>query len=324
MPPNPGESDTGFPVTLKKRTDLKRSGTYELSANRSRYLARKLKSSEGICEICNDLPSKLIHHKDGNPLNNNLDNLEKLCHPCHTMRHTHNDLALMKLRQNIKAKLLKYCRDSQITFKDLRSLFKSLREELGVKPPKTVKKLPHLLSEDQLKAFYEALDSSNNLKHQIMLRLLLYTGLRVSELLSIRIDDIDLKARKIYINEGKGSKDRYVLFPDWFALALQAHMDANQNSKYLFESKFCKPYTTRRVQQLVKHYAEAANIPLHVHPHLFRHQLLTYLTKNKMRDAAIQLISGHSSRKSLEIYQHMGLADVEGDYQSAMKEFKGV
>ena len=61
-------------------------------------------------------------------------------------------------------------------------------------------------------------------------------------------------------------------------------------------------------------------LPVDAHPHLFRHQLLTYLTEEGLSDAQIQLISGHASKKSLEVYQHMGLQKVGADYQEAMKK----
>src|SRR4029077_6632751 len=129
-----------------------------------------------------------------------------------------------------------------------------------------------------------------------MLRLLFYTAVRISELVSMRVGDVDLQADKIFIDQGKGDKDRYILFPESFRLALKAYLATVPENEYLFESRHNRPYTTRRVQQLVQEYAAAAGISEHVHPHLFRHQMLTWLTSHGVPDAAIQLISGHSSR----------------------------
>jgi integrase/recombinase XerD len=70
----------------------------------------------------------------------------------------------------------------------------------------------------------------------------------------------------------------------------------------------------------VKEYAAQAGITERVHPHLFRHQMLTWLTAQGLPDAAIQLVSGHSSRKSLEVYQHLSLAQVEASYQEAARK----
>jgi site-specific recombinase XerD len=74
------------------------------------------------------------------------------------------------------------------------------------------------------------------------------------------------------------------------------------------------------VQELVADYAALAELPERVHPHLLRHQLLTWLTSQGMPDAQIQLISGHASKKTLEVYQHLSLKDAKGSYQEAMKK----
>jgi len=131
---------------------------------------------------------------------------------------------------------------------------------------------------------------------------------------------VDLDAGKIFIRSGKGDKDRYVLFGDQFRLSLRAYILAHPQNTFLFESKFKKPYTTRRVHQIVAEYGRAAGIDQAVHPHLFRHALLTHLKKEKVDDAQIQLISGHSSRKSLEIYTHIALSDVKQDYETAVRK----
>ena len=73
------------------------------------------------------------------------------------------------------------------------------------------------------------------------------------------------------------------------------------------------------VQQIVQAYRERAGITQPVHPHLFRHQMLTYLTARGLSDAQIQLISGHESKKSLEVYQHLSLESVDKAYQDAVQ-----
>ncbi len=80
-------------------------------------------------------------------------------------------------------------------------------------------------------------------------------------------------------------------------------------------------FSTRWICEIVKRYARQAGIEKRIYPHLFRHQLLTHLTKKGLLDAKIQLLSGHSSRQSLAIYQAMSLADVAADYQDAMRDF---
>lgn len=217
--------------------------------------------------------------------------------------------------------LVNESRQRRLTYVQFNECCKLARRRLGLKRPRGPRTLPQLLPDDALRRFYEVIDAAQNIQHQIMLRLLFYTAIRVGELTRIEIEHVDLAHNKIFIDQGKGSKDRYVLFPDWFRLTLQTHLASQSaRSRYLFESTHRRHYSIRRVEQIVQKYAEAAG--LRVHPHLLRHQMLTFLTQQKLSDAQIQLISGHSSKKSLERYQHMSLTDVSGDYQSALARIK--
>jgi integrase len=210
-------------------------------------------------------------------------------------------------------------RRARLDYEGFRRVCAKVRRELGLRRPPRSRRLPKILSEASLKKFYETIDRAGDLQHQIMLRLLFYTAVRVSELTRIRVEDLDIDASKIFINSGKGAKDRYILFPESFRLTLKAHLAANPGNRYLFESRQMSKFTTRRIQQIVAEYAVAAGLPDHIHPHLLRHQLLTWLTSQGLPDAQIQLISGHSSKKSLEVYQHLSLADVRAGYQKAVK-----
>jgi integrase/recombinase XerD len=174
-----------------------------------------------------------------------------------------------------------------------------------------------VLSEADLRRFFEAVQ--DNVEHEIMFKLLFFTAIRVSELTNIRVNDVDLAACKIFVNQGKGSRDRYVLFPDSFRLILSSHLQANPKNRYLFESSRYAPYTTRRIQQIVQEYRSKAGIENRVTCHTFRHQMITALTRSGLSDSQIQLLSGHLSKKSLEVYQHIGLDAVEGAYQDAVQ-----
>lgn len=153
-----------------------------------------------------------------------------------------------------------------------------------------------------------------------MLRLLFFTAVRVSELCNIEVADVDLDACKIRVNQGKGGKDRYVLFGKSFATALRTHVAAHPNNRWLFQTRRNTRYTTRRVQQIVKQYAERAGVK--ASPHTFRHQAITWLTRHSgLADAELQLITGHARRETLAVYQHIALdGDLEQKYQEAMKK----
>jgi site-specific recombinase XerD len=142
----------------------------------------------------------------------------------------------------------------------------------------------------------------------------------VSELCGIEVADVDLESCKVFVNQGKGSKDRYVLFGKSFATALRTHVAAHPANRYLFQTRRCGKFSTRRVEQIVKKYASEAGIQ--ATPHVFRHQCITFLTKTSgLADAELQLITGHAKRETLAIYQHVAVDGALADkYQAAMRE----
>ena len=205
----------------------------------------------------------------------------------------------------------------------LKHVFAHIRDILEVTPDSKEKRLPELLTDQELISFYDTVFRSRDRKHAVMIKLLIFTGVRNAELAKIRLTDVDLDGLKIRVEQGKGSKDRYVLIPASFRGELMQYIE-NQKEKmatYLFESNRLKPYSTRRIRQIVKHYAESAGIIKRVYPHLFRHQIITYLTKQGTISPKLQLLSGHSEERSLAIYRDLALSDVAGEYEEAMKSF---
>ncbi len=206
----------------------------------------------------------------------------------------------------------------------VKKVFQYVRESLGLKGGTVrTKKLPELMTEDELKRFYEAVWKGFDRSHMVMLKLMLFTGIRNDELVNLTLQDVDLDQMRIRINQGKGGKDRYVLFPPYFRGELVQYVSVQQEkgSVYLFESNRLTKYSTRWIREIVKKYARKAGINKRIHPHLFRHQILTYLTSKGIVDAKIQLISGHKSRESLSIYQDLSLADVDKEYWEVMEDF---
>jgi site-specific recombinase XerD len=225
----------------------------------------------------------------------------------------------VKAKSLIVTQLVRIARKERLDYAAFLYVCQQARRRLGLRKPPTERKLPQLLPEAELKKFFRVLQQCGNLQHEIMLKLLFFSAVRVSELVKVKVTDIDFAHCKIFIAQGKGRKDRYILFPTSFRLVLQSHLRANPKNRYLFETTRYTPFTPRRVQQIVKQYREQAGITQHVHPHLFRHQMITYLTARGLSDSQIQLISGHGSKKSLEIYQHLSLQSVEKSYQDAVK-----
>jgi integrase/recombinase XerD len=206
----------------------------------------------------------------------------------------------------------------------VKKVFQYVREDLGLKGGTVrTKRLPELMTEDELNRFYKAVWYASNRTHMVMLKLILFTGIRNKELANLTLTDVDLNLLRIRISHGKGDKDRYVLFPPYFRgeLAQYVSIQKEKGAVYLFESNRRSKFTTRWIREIVKTYARKAEIEKRIHPHLFRHQILTYLTSKGIVDAKIQLISGHKNRESLSIYQDLSLSDIEKEYWEAMKDF---
>jgi len=156
-----------------------------------------------------------------------------------------------------------------------------------------------------------------------MIKTLLYTGARVSELVHIKLSDIDFDSCQIRIIEGKGKKDRIVPFPDGFKeiLAIHAHNVRGKGGQYLFESSWKKPYTDRGIRKILEQYSREAGMEHSISPHKLRHFLFTWLKKQGIDDALIQPYSGHESRKSLEIYSKLSISDAQAEYEDIIGKF---
>ncbi len=196
------------------------------------------------------------------------------------------------------ARIARLVRAAGLDYEGWRYVTRQVRRRCQLKAPKKPKKLPRVLNPDEFRKFYKMVDQADDVQHALMLRLVFYTGVRVSELCGIEVSHVDLENCKIFVDQGKGSKDRYVLFGRSFATALKTHIAAHPNNRWLFQTKRHTKFSPRRVQQIVKHYAEQAGC--HCTPHTFRHQAITWLTRHSgMADAELQLITGHARRETL-------------------------
>jgi integrase len=225
-----------------------------------------------------------------------------------------------KAKSAIVSQIARIVRRAGLDYAGWRYIAKQVRKECDLRPAKKGRKLPRILHGDAFRKFYEAVDQADDVQHALMLRLLFFTAVRVSELCNILVADVDLDACKVRITQGKGSKDRYVLFGKSFATALRTHIAAHPSNRYLFQTRRNTKFTARRVQQIVKYYAEKAGVACT--PHTFRHQAISWLTKHSgLADAELQLITGHARRETLAIYQHVALdGELEQRYQEAMKK----
>ena len=219
--------------------------------------------------------------------------------------------------------LAKYLRAEHPDYAYLKAVFRDLRRELDVEVQREPKRLPYVPTEHEIRRYYDTVWQARRGPDIVLIKTLLYTGVRVSELVAIRITDVDLDACRIRITQGKGAKDRYVPFPGAFKETLALHID-NQRSKhaqFLFESSWKKPYSTRGVRAMLARYARQAGLTHNMPPHRLRHFLFTWLKTQGIDDALIQPYSGHATRESLEVYSRVALADAQQSYDDAIDRF---
>jgi integrase len=225
-------------------------------------------------------------------------------------------------KAQLVAQIARLVRKAGLDYDGWRYVTKRVRKVCDLLPEKKGRRLPRILTSEEFQRFYAVVDKAEDVQHALMLRLLFYTAVRVSELCNMLVADVDLEVCKIRINQGKGSKDRYVLFGKGFATALRTHIAANPLNRWLFQTQRHGRFSTRRVQQIVAKYAEEADVK--ATPRTFRHQAITWLTRHSgLADAELQLITGHARRETLAVYQHVALdGDLEAKYQATMKQIE--
>ncbi|HSX34134.1 MAG TPA: site-specific tyrosine recombinase/integron integrase [Candidatus Saccharimonadales bacterium] len=182
---------------------------------------------------------------------------------------------------------------------------------------RTVRKQVTFLNEDELKRMFDEPDLAklSGLRDRAILELLFSSGLRVSELVGLDRDHINLK-RKEFMVRGKGQKDRPIFISEAAAFWLQKYMDERQdNTRPLFVRYSGKKsvdlsgnfhrLTARSVQRLVAQYALLAGITKHVSPHTLRHSFATDLLMNGADLRSVQAMLGHSNIATTQIYTHV-------------------
>jgi integrase/recombinase XerD len=107
--------------------------------------------------------------------------------------------------RDIVKKISKLLRDERPDYIYLRDLFKKVREEFDIKVTTQSKRLPYVPTEEELKQYYKIVWQTRNMKHMLIIKILLYTGIRVQELVNIKMTDIDFDRCQIRINKGKGN-----------------------------------------------------------------------------------------------------------------------
>lgn len=168
---------------------------------------------------------------------------------------------------------------------------------------KKEQKLPEVLSQKEVKAI---LASVRNLKHKAILATIYAAGLRVGEVVNLKISDIDSVNMQIRVRQGKGRKDRLTLLSEGNLKILRDYFKYFRPIEWLFPgADKDKPLTTRSVEKVMNKAVEEAKITKPVTVHTLRHSFATHLLESGVDIYYIQRLLGHSNIKSTSIYLHM-------------------
>lgn len=172
----------------------------------------------------------------------------------------------------------------------------------GVERPRAENKLPKVLSKEEVLAI---IANTNNIKHRCVVSLLYSAGLRRTEVLNLKPEDIDGKRMVIRVGSGKGNKDRYTLLSHTLLKDLREYFIKWRPRNYLFEGPFGQQYSGESVAKIVGDASRKAKNKKHVTPHMLRHSFATHLLESGTDLRYIQVLLGHSSTKTTEIYTHV-------------------
>ncbi len=214
----------------------------------------------------------------------------------------------------------------------VRSLFKFANSRYGVTDnafkslhhPKKQERLPAFFYEDELKQLFNACEGTDNksLRDYAILEMLYATGIRVSELVSISLNDID-NHLGIVLVMGKGKKERYIPFGSFAEEALNAYteisrpklMKQKEHDK-LFVNLRGDPLTDRGVRHILNSMMERASLHSKIYPHMIRHSFATHLLSNGADMRTVQELLGHSHLSSTQVYTHITKEHLRNTYMN--------
>jgi integrase/recombinase XerD len=170
----------------------------------------------------------------------------------------------------------------------------------SIKTPKIQRNPPAVLSKDEVKSL---IDACLNDKSRLLILLLYSSGLRVSECLKLRVEDLDFKGKACVVKQGKGKKDRVTVLSETFAEQLKAYLNKQKIEEgAIFMNKDGEIFSARNAQKIVSGAARRAGIKKEVTPHKLRHSFATHLLDAGVSIRVIQELLGHSNLQTTQIY----------------------
>jgi len=176
------------------------------------------------------------------------------------------------------------------------------RTYYNIQRPKSTKNLPNVLSREDVK---KILSQPQNIKHRAILACIYSGGLRISEVVNLRIEDIRSQEGYMYIKNSKGKKDRRTMLSSTLLSLLRSYYKANKPSYWLFEGQTGGQYSISSIRSIFRKAVKTARINPWATPHTLRHSFATHLLQQGVNLRQIQELLGHSSSKTTEVYTHI-------------------
>ena len=186
-------------------------------------------------------------------------------------------------------------------------------------------RLPEFFYEDEIEKFIDSIDGNQSLdqRNKALVEVLYATGMRVSELTNLTLEQLDLE-NSIILVIGKGSKERYVPIGDFARPALETYLEEGRKDlmakerkdhSYVFVNHLGDPLTTNGVRYILEKLIQESGLTLKIHPHMLRHTFATHLLNNGADMRTVQELLGHVSLSSTQIYTHVTKEALQQNYQ---------
>ncbi|WP_272151741.1 site-specific tyrosine recombinase/integron integrase [Tenacibaculum aiptasiae] len=193
---------------------------------------------------------------------------------------------------------------------------------LKLERPKKSRKLPNVLSQEEV---LNIIRCTQNLKHRAIISLIYSCGLRVSELVNLKLVDFHIERKQLIIKNGKGRKDRYVSLAESFLPLLSNYYNTFKPSIYFVEGQKGGKYSTESIRQFLRRSCKKAHINKTVTPHTLRHSYATHLLENGVDIRYIQSLLGHAKPETTMIYTHVkrkDLMEIQNPLDMALQKLK--
>jgi len=178
---------------------------------------------------------------------------------------------------------------------------------VNFKTPKIPKKVPVVLTKDEVKKLIAV---TKCFKHRLLIEFMYSSGLRLSEIVNLRINDLDLNENIGWVRQGKGGKDRLIILSKNLVEDIKKYIKNNPNITYLFQGKKDK-ISPRATQKIVAEAAKKAGINKKVSPHTLRHCFATHLLEAGVDIRKIQELLGHSNLQTTQIYTKVSTEELK-------------